>query len=181
MGAQTALIFGSMDCGDWSFLEPLRMRQPLVICADGGLACALRAGFQPDCYVGDGDSGGKAVEGAENLMLRPEKDETDLQAAYTLARRHGCREVYFTGCSGGRQDHHIAGLQLLETARSDGCRRRCWTRRIASPASAPGHIFCRAVDFVISLCFPSIRCFQSCRWRGRNTPCTAPLPAGAIR
>lgn len=122
MGAQTALIFGSMDCGDWSFLEPLRARQPLVICADGGLACALRAGFQPDCYVGDGDSGGEAVEGAENVLLRPEKDETDLQAAYALARRHGCREVYFTGCSGGRQDHHIAGLQLLETAQSDGCR-----------------------------------------------------------
>ena len=49
-------------------------KRQLVICADGGVHCAAAAGFAPDCYVGDGDSGGTAVAGAENILLRPEKD-----------------------------------------------------------------------------------------------------------
>ena len=122
MGAQTALIFGSADCSGWSFLASLRTCAPLVICADGGLRCALAAGFSPDCYIGDGDSGGVPVRGAENCVLMPEKDQTDLQAAYRLARAHGCDNVIFTGCTGGRQDHHIANLQLLETAHREGCK-----------------------------------------------------------
>ena len=71
-----------------------------MICADGGVHCAAAAGFAPDCYVGDGDSGGTAVAGAENILLRPEKDESDLQAAYTMARAHGCTRLYLTACTG---------------------------------------------------------------------------------
>ena len=58
--------------------------------------------------------------GAENILLRPEKDESDLQAAYTMARAHGCTRLYLTACTGGRLDHALANLQLLETARADG-------------------------------------------------------------
>ena len=64
--------------------------------------------------------GGTAVAGAENILLRPEKDESDLQAAYTMARAHGCTRLYLTACTGGRLDHALANLQLLETARADG-------------------------------------------------------------
>ena len=42
MGEKTALIFGAMDQGDWSFLAPLRGAS--VFCADGGLRCARAAG-----------------------------------------------------------------------------------------------------------------------------------------
>lgn len=91
MGTQTALIFGAMPCRSWGHLDALRAEKPLVICADGGVHCAAVAGFAPDCYVGDGDSGGTAVAGAENILLRPEKDESDLQAAYTMARRMAVR------------------------------------------------------------------------------------------
>ena len=112
MGTQTALIFGAMPCCSWGHLDALRAEKPLVICA--------AAGFAPDCYVGDGDSGGTAVAGAENILLRPEKDESDLQAAYTMARAHGCTRLYLTACTGGRLDHALANLQLLETARADG-------------------------------------------------------------
>ena len=101
MGTQTALIFGAMPCRSWGHLDALRAEKPLVICADGGVHCAAAAGFAPDCYVGDGDSGGTAVAGAENILLRPEKDESDLQAAYTMARAHGCTRLYLTACTGG--------------------------------------------------------------------------------
>ncbi len=119
MGAETALIFGSLPCARWDFLEPLRGRAA-VFCADGGTRCAAEAGFPVDFYVGDSDSGGAPPPGAERLLLPAEKDLTDLQAAYELARDRGFRRMAFTGCTGGRQDHHLANLQLLETACRQG-------------------------------------------------------------
>jgi len=119
LGIETALIFGSASYGDWSFLDPLRGRAR-VICADGGLLRAREAGFRADAFIGDCDSGGHPAEGVPSDLLRPEKDLTDLQAAYERARADGFRRVVLTACTGGRQDHHIANLQLLETARRDG-------------------------------------------------------------
>ena len=120
MGAQKGLIFGSYPCRTWNFLEPLKNWPDVVIAADGGMQCAKSAGFCPNVYVGDGDSGGKASPGMETVPLKPEKDLTDLQAAYEWARDHDIREVVFTACTGGRQDHHLSAMQLLETAKKDG-------------------------------------------------------------
>lgn len=117
----TALIFGSMPCADWTFLEPLRGRCT-VVCADGGLRLAEEAGFSPDAYIGDGDSGGIPPAGVASMQLPPEKDLTDLQAAYEYARDHGLRTAVFTACTGGRQDHHLANLALLERVWEDGLR-----------------------------------------------------------
>lgn len=120
MATEKGLIFGSMACCDWSFLETKRDWPHVVIAADGGVRCAAAAGFRVDVYIGDSDSGGQAEPGMEAIHLRPEKDVTDLQAAYEWARDHGIREMIFTGCTGGRQDHHLSALQLLETAARDG-------------------------------------------------------------
>lgn len=115
----TALIFGSAGYADWSFLEPLRGRCS-AICADGGLRLAGEAGFKPDVYIGDGDSGGAPRLGTAAVVLPPEKDLTDLQAAYEYARDRGFRTAVFTACTGGRQDHHLVNLALLERAWEDG-------------------------------------------------------------
>ncbi len=122
MGAQKVLIFGSITCENWAFLEPFHGWPDLVIAADGGLSCARAAGFKPDVYVGDSDSGGHTVEGIECIALPAEKDWTDLQAAYEHALSLGAKEIIFTGCTGGRQDHHLSALQLLETAHDHGVR-----------------------------------------------------------
>ena len=151
MGAETALIFGSLPCARWDFLEPLRGRAA-VFCADGGTRCAAEAGFPVDFYVGDSDSGGAPPPGAERLLLPAEKDLTDLQAAYELARDRGFRRMAFTGCTGGRQDHHLANLQLLETA----CR--------------------QGIDAVILDERNEIRCF--CGGAPRRLPLFLPDPAG---
>lgn len=119
MGEEIALIFGSIPCQSWEFLEAYRGRAA-VFCADGGVQCAKAAGFAPDVYVGDGDSGGRAPKGASAVLLPAEKDLTDLQAAYQCARDRGYRRMVFTACTGGRQDHHLANLELLETAWREG-------------------------------------------------------------
>ncbi len=120
MGKKIALIFGAAPQTNWDCLAPLRGKDPLVICADGGLAGAKAAGFSPAIYVGDGDSGGKPLPAGENICLPAEKDVTDLQAAYRCALAHGVKQVVFTGCLGGRQDHHIVNLQLLAQAQQQG-------------------------------------------------------------
>ena len=119
MGEKTALIFGAMNYADWSFLASLR--GAAVFCADGGLRCARSAGFAPDYYIGDGDSGGSPPPGVPAEVLPVRKDLTDLQAAWEQAYALGFRRIVLTGCTGGRQDHHIAALQLLETISHRGC------------------------------------------------------------
>ena len=128
MGTEIALIFGSVAYGSWDFLAPLRGRVT-VICADGGTICAAAAGFAPDVYIGDSDSGGEPPEGVEQVLLPVEKDLTDLQAAYEYARQRGFSKVIATACTGGRQDHHLANLQLLETAWKDGVDLSIWDER----------------------------------------------------
>ena len=84
MGDKTALIFGSVAYPDWRFLAPLQGQNLTVLCADGGIRCAALAGFAPDFYIGDGDSGGSA-QGLPAILLPAEKDLTDLQAACEAA------------------------------------------------------------------------------------------------
>lgn len=121
MGTQTALIFGAMKFDSWEFLEELRISHPTVICADGGIHCAQSAGFIPDFYIGDGDSGGSPAEGIPSQVLPNKKDYSDLQAACELALKLGFQQIVLTGCTGGRQDHHISALQLLELISLRGC------------------------------------------------------------
>lgn len=118
MGTQKGLIFGSYACSSWDFLQGIT--PDVVIAADGGVDCAVAAGFTPDVFVGDGDSGGIPSPDMETVSLPEEKDLTDLQAAYEWARDHGIREIVMTACTGGRQDHHLSALALLETASRQG-------------------------------------------------------------
>ena len=113
MGTKIALIFGSYAYKNWSFLQELQGKVT-VICADGGIICAKCAGFSPDVYIGDSDSGGSAEIGVTSIELNPVKDLTDMQAAYEYAVEQGFDEIILTACTGGRQDHHMANLQLLE-------------------------------------------------------------------
>lgn len=125
MGNKTALIFGSVRYESWEFLQSLQGRCT-VICADGGMLCAQTAGFRPSVYIGDNDSGGSPTKDVETVLLRPEKDLTDLQAAYEFAKLRGFDRIILTACTGGRQDHHLANLQLLETAAKDGISMEIW-------------------------------------------------------
>ncbi|MCC8128860.1 MAG: thiamine diphosphokinase [Clostridiales bacterium] len=84
-----------------------------IICADGGRDLAERLGLRPDWYVGDNDSGGRP-EGLPATLLPSEKDVSDLEMAVDQALRLGYRELLLLGCTGGREDHHLANLGLLE-------------------------------------------------------------------
>lgn len=119
MGTETALIFGSVTMGSWHYLDHLRDKDLTVICADGGVHRAKEAGFVPNFYIGDSDSGGE-VGDLEAVLLPAQKDLTDMQAACFAAAERGAQHLVLTACTGGRQDHHLANLQLLETLQAMG-------------------------------------------------------------
>ena len=114
-GNKRAVIFGSMPCGDGAFLRPyLAEGDWTVFCADGGVRSARSAGLKPDYLIGDWDSGGAPEPGVPCVTLPVEKDMTDLQAAADQAMGLGFRELLLCGCTGGRMDHTVANLALLE-------------------------------------------------------------------
>lgn len=117
-----AVLFGAVPEEDWAFLRDYLDERFLVICADGGVQNACRAGLEPDLLVGDWDSGGAPREGVPTVSLPPEKDMTDLQAAVNLAIGRGCRDLLLCGCTGGRMDHTASNLVLLEWIAEHGAR-----------------------------------------------------------
>ena len=89
----------------------------LIIAADCGLQNATRMGVSPTVVLGDFDSLPKSVripEDAEILQVPAEKDETDTQLAVSLAISRGAKDIVIIGGIGGRLDHTVSNLAILE-------------------------------------------------------------------
>lgn len=110
-----AVLVGAARCGNLDYLRPYLTGEDLIVCADGGRRTAERCGLRPDVYVGDGDSGGSGAR-LDALLLPAEKDFTDMEAALHRAVELGCRRLLLCACTGGRADHHLANVYLLERA-----------------------------------------------------------------
>ena len=89
----------------------------LIIAADSGLNNARLLEISPAVVVGDYDSLGhapKVEEGVEVITVPTEKDVTDTQLAVELALQRGATELYIVGGLGGRLDHTLSNLAILE-------------------------------------------------------------------
>lgn len=94
-------------------------KDDLVIAADSGLDNARVLGIEPAVVVGDYDSLGHAPDvpdGVEVITVPTEKDVTDTQLAVELALRREAREIVILGGLGGRLDHTLSNLAILEDA-----------------------------------------------------------------
>jgi thiamine pyrophosphokinase len=90
-----------------------------VIAADSGLYAAEAYGLVPDLIVGDMDSiGDRSILSrfpAEKIIGFPEdKDETDSEIGFRMARELGYADIAIVGGGGGRMDHFIALLALFD-------------------------------------------------------------------
>ncbi|MDO4295358.1 MAG: thiamine diphosphokinase [bacterium] len=91
-----------------------------LLAVDGGLAVLQRAGLCPQEIVGDFDTVSPEVlayyQGVPDIVWqrhRPEKDATDTELALEEAKRRGCERVLLLGATGGRLDHELSNIQLL--------------------------------------------------------------------
>ncbi len=106
-----------------------------VIAADSGveslrLFCDKVRTLSPDIIVGDMDSFPEAsaremFPDARYVPFPPEKDDTDTALAAKLAIDMGFSDIVIAGGFGGRADHMMANLFLLEAVESSGDSIRC--------------------------------------------------------
>lgn len=122
MSTQKALIFANGDVNDGSMVRCALAgadTDTLIIAADGGARVARFYGFDPQIVVGDMDSLTEdelqvfVDGGAEIVRHPPEKDETDLELALTLAAERGATWIRVVGGVGHRIDQTMANIYLL--------------------------------------------------------------------
>jgi thiamine pyrophosphokinase len=100
-------------------------KDDLVIAADSGLENARALGIEVSTVVGDYDSLGHAPDvdaGVEVVTVPTEKDVTDTQLAVEYALQKGARDITIPGGLGGRLDHTLANISILEDLLTKGVR-----------------------------------------------------------
>lgn len=100
--------------------RPVPTPGDLVIAADAGWKQCGEV--KPDLVVGDFDSLGYVPEDLEVLRHPVRKDDTDAMLAVRIGLERGYRRFVLLGCSGGRLDHTLANLQVLQFLADHGAR-----------------------------------------------------------
>ena len=119
----TALLVTGGYCHIERARTALPERPGLVIAADSGLRTAGALGIVPDIVMGDFDSYTDALpEGIPVLRVPAEKDVTDTVLAADYAAERGYRDLWIVGGTGGRLDHELSNLFMLESLRRRGIR-----------------------------------------------------------
>ena len=111
--SKTCRIFGAGDYGGLT-LFPAQLDGDLLIAADGGYAWLEAHGLIPHLAVGDFDSLGYLPSSVPTLRHPPEKDDTDMLLAVREGLNRGCGRFLIYGGLGGRLDHTLANLHLLD-------------------------------------------------------------------
>ena len=92
----------------------------LAIAADSGYLTAKRLGVTPSLLLGDLDSLDKSkikpdeLDFIEKIIVSPIKDDTDTQLAVDTALDRGADRIFIIGGLGGRLDHTLSTVFLLE-------------------------------------------------------------------
>ena len=91
-------------------------RDDLIIAADAGYLVAKRMGITPNILLGDFDTLGEEniPDGIECIRVPTEKNDTDTQLAVSTAIERGAKEIVIVGGLGGRLDHTLSTLAILE-------------------------------------------------------------------
>ena len=118
----TTYIFtgGKLAVGSMDELGLHMSEADLIIAADSGYNNASRLGVRPGLLLGDLDSidrGALApdeLEHIEKIIVPAIKDDTDTQLAVDTAISRGADEIYIIGGLGGRLDHTLSSVFLLE-------------------------------------------------------------------
>lgn len=98
----------------------------LIIAADSGYLTARRLGVVPDILLGDLDSLDKSrlskneLDTLEKIIVPPIKDDTDTQLAVDTAISRGADNIIIVGGLGGRLDHTLSSVFMLEHISKQG-------------------------------------------------------------
>lgn len=103
-----------------ALLEKLCVKDSFVIAADSGYNNARKMSIKPDILLGDLDSIDKTelkaheLDEIEKIIVPSIKDDTDTQLAVDTAIARKADEIVIVGGLGGRIDHTLSTVFLLE-------------------------------------------------------------------
>ncbi|WP_340373184.1 thiamine diphosphokinase [Peribacillus sp. FSL E2-0218] len=104
----------------WPDLARYKVMTDLWIGVDRGVWALLENGIDPKCAFGDFDSVSQdeykviAQRLQQVNLYSSEKDETDLEIAFHWAIDQKPSEIHILGATGGRMDHFLGNIQLLQ-------------------------------------------------------------------
>lgn len=101
-------------------LRPYPAPGDYVIAADRGYDSLMAYGVTPDLVVGDFDSLGYTPAHPNLIRLPVEKDDTDVAFALRQGLALGYRRFILLGCVGGRLEHTLGNLQILDWLTTQG-------------------------------------------------------------
>ena len=99
-------------------------KDDFIIASDGGYSFLKENGYPVHLVVGDFDSGKRPDVDTETITLKPEKDDSDLMCCTREALKRGADAITYVCASGGRIDHFLSNLSLLEYLYEQGCQGR---------------------------------------------------------
>lgn len=116
------IIAGSPDCSP-NFLSETVVESDYVICADKGYKYALCAGIKPDLFVGDCDSFSDSISSElSSIRLDVHKDDSDTAHSVDYALENDFKNIIILGAVGGRIDHTLANICILQHISYNGGR-----------------------------------------------------------
>ena len=122
------IIISSGVINDYSFYQSEICPDDYIICADGGIRHLISIGFSPDLWIGDFDScrlrdiinDHPELKSVETVVLNTDKDVTDTHYACIEAIKRGYKKIIIWGAFGGRIDHMISNIHLIEFVADNG-------------------------------------------------------------
>ena len=115
---RTCYVVGAMSLS--LNLRPYPAPGDYVIAADRGFDSLMAFGVKPDMVVGDFDSLGYTPNHPNVIHLPTEKDDTDMVFALRKGLEMGYRRFVLLGGVGGRLEHTLGNLQLLDWLTTQG-------------------------------------------------------------
>jgi thiamine pyrophosphokinase len=115
-----AVLFLGGDADDTEACRRFFRRGDVFFCADSGAGFARSLGIVPRVIIGDFDSIDQddaayfASAGSEFMKYPPQKDMTDAELALGIIVDEGFDVVMVFGWRGGRTDHMMGNIALLE-------------------------------------------------------------------
>lgn len=121
-------------------LRPCPVPGDYVIAADRGFDSLMAYGVNPDLVVGDFDSLGHMPKHPNVVQLPKAKDDTDMVFALRKGLELGYRRFVLLGGVGGRLDHTLGNLQILDWLTTQGAAGFLAGEKIAATALRNGSI-----------------------------------------
>lgn len=110
-----AVILCGGEIAEYDRVRSRIAEDDMIICADSGYRHAKKMGLRPAVVLGDFDSYARTDVECDHVLTYPaKKDYTDSEIAVRYALEHGCDAILLLGATGGRIDHTLGNLSLMD-------------------------------------------------------------------